>query len=71
MTLVVSSDIEFLVRGCARILVVDGDRVAGDGAPAAVLSQLPALPQVAQVCAPRPVSRVRDCLGGRDRGEAA
>lgn len=63
VTLVVSSDVEFLVRGCRRLLVVDGDRLVGDGAPAAVLQQLPALPQIAELCAPRPVTRVRECLG--------
>lgn len=64
VTVVVSSDIEFLVRACRRILVVDGEQVAGDGAPAAVLNQLPALPQLAELCAPRPITRVRECLAG-------
>ncbi|MCW5953091.1 MAG: ATP-binding cassette domain-containing protein [Propionibacteriaceae bacterium] len=64
VSVVVSSDIEFLVRACRRILVVDGEQVAGDGAPAAVLNQLPALPQLAELCAPRPITRVRECLAG-------
>lgn len=66
ISLVVSTDPEFLVRACRRILVVDGESVAGDGAPGAVLGTLPALPQLAELCAPRPITRVRECLADHD-----
>lgn len=62
VNLVVSQDVEFLVRACRRILVVDGGELAADGGPATVLGHLPALPSIAELCAPRPVTRVRECV---------
>ena len=67
VSVVVSSDLEFLVRACRRIIVVAGERIVADGAPAAVLPALPALPQLAELCAPRPITRVRECVADVDR----
>jgi ABC-type glutathione transport system ATPase component len=70
VNLVVSQDVEFLVRACRRILVVDGADLVADGGPASVLGCLPALPSIAELCAPRPVTRVRECVD-RSQGRRA
>jgi len=45
-SILVTADLELLVRACHRLLVVDDDSVVADGAPLAVLDRLPHLPQL-------------------------
>ncbi|MFT3887452.1 MAG: hypothetical protein QM713_04720 [Arachnia sp.] len=46
--IVTSRDVEFLVRACRRIAVVDGEEIVAFGSPGAVQHALPALPLTAQ-----------------------
>lgn len=52
-----SRDIEFVVRHCDRILVVDAQQVLADGSPTAVLEYLPWQPQLSRVSPGRRVVR--------------
>lgn len=45
---VTSRDLEFLIRACHRLLVLDGTRLVGSGSPRAVLQLLPERPLVAR-----------------------
>lgn len=49
VTVLVSGDLELLSRACHRVLVIDHGAVVADGAPMAVLEQLPHLPQLARL----------------------
>ncbi len=49
MTCLVSSDVEVLTRACHRLVLVNGGTVVADGAPLAVLAQLPNPPQLVRL----------------------
>ncbi|NLE96994.1 MAG: hypothetical protein GX596_03255 [Propionibacterium sp.] len=62
--IVTGRDVEFLVRACRRIIVLDGDRVVTAGTPHAVAELLPDAPLVSRALATRRVLRISDLTGG-------
>lgn len=62
LRLLTSRDVEFLVRACHRILVVDGNRVVAYGSPNAVAEHLPEPPLVSRIVGSARHVRLRDVL---------
>ncbi len=60
--LITSRDVEFLVRACHRLVVVQDDRVVGDGSPGAVADLLPTTPLVSRAVGSTRYLRLTDVL---------
>ena len=68
---VTSRDVEFLVRACHRIIVIDGDHVVADGSPGAVVDLLPTPPLVSRAVGSHRYLRLSDVLASVARGVSA
>lgn len=69
--IVTTRDIEFLVRACNRIAVIEGDEIVAFGSPAAVQHQLPTPPLTAQALVHSAPTRLSEIIESVAAGGAA
>lgn len=67
--IITTRDVEFLVRACSRVLVVDDDRLVAFGTPRAVLRWLPDAPLTARALPGAAPLRLGDVLDSLAEGE--
>lgn len=68
---VTSRDVEFLVRACHRLIVIDDNHVVADGSPGAVVDLLPTAPLVSRAVGSNRYLRLSDVLASVGTGVSA